>query len=471
MAELYFEDSMTRLNRGDARHMVELPDESVQCVVTSPPYWGLREYKGEQELIWGGRQDCPHEWSTPIITTKRGHAGPRDSGNSDEKVRRAQPVNAWQNSQCHLCGAWRGAYGLEPTVQMYVEHSLEFMREIRRVLRGDGLLYWNIGDSYASVGKWGGSTSGKHSAGLHGDTGVGRGRREYGCGLKAKDLCLIPFRVALAAQLDGWYVRADVIWDKVNVMPESVTDRPTRSHEHVLMLSKSARYYYDQEAVRETLQQSSIERAKNAWHGQQDDDAIHSQPDHTEVMGERWAPSKGRNLRSVWRFSTRPFRGRQRHFATFPEELPQKCILAATPEAGSCAACGRPWKRIVKKPDTKGRPTRSAQSKQEGTDEIHVNNNWAGYPKSAGQAYQDWRDSNPDVTVGWKPQCKCDAGDPAPAVVLDPFAGTGTTLWVAKKLGRAAVGYDISEAYCRLAVERNRQSALTLRGSPNGGAV
>jgi DNA modification methylase len=225
----------------DCRLMTELPDESVQCVVTSPPYWGLRKYSGNQDLIWGGDSNCKHEWGKEIVR-KKGYAGDKSTLAGIQTADITKEANS-QGNFCSLCGAWRGAYGLEPTPEMYVRHTIEILREIRRVLRKDGVVFWNIGDSYASgKGTCFNPGGGKGSYSGHGD------RKDAGAypldrgnismlqasGLKPKDLCLIPFRVAIAAQEDGWWVRSDIIWSKQNPMPESVKDRPTNSHESSL---------------------------------------------------------------------------------------------------------------------------------------------------------------------------------------------------------------------------------------------
>jgi len=155
------------------------------------------------------------------------------------------------SNTCSLCGAWKGAYGLEPTPEMYVEHTIEILREIRRVLRKDGVVFWNIGDSYAGSGGPGSQYDTKHPGyGKQFEKFTNPNKKGFKT-IKPKDLCLIPFRVAIAAQEDGWWVRSVIIWSKPNPMPESVTDRPTESHEYILMLTKSARYYWDMEAVRE----------------------------------------------------------------------------------------------------------------------------------------------------------------------------------------------------------------------------
>lgn len=378
------EDRLTTIFQGDARH-TDLPDESVQCVVTSPPYWGLRKYAGEQ-VIKG----------------------------------------------------WGCAYGLEPTIEMYVEHTLVFLREIGRVLRKDGVCFWNIGDSYANDGKWGGETGGKQAYLPDADR-KRCGREKRTTGLKPKDLCLIPFRVALAAQADGWWVRSVIIWAKNNPMPESVRDRCTESHEYILMLTKSANYYFDQEAVKEdsVTFDRELERQPHCFGGNK---GAELREQGIRIQGAEYHPKNGRNMRSVWIFPSQPYRGA--HFATFPEELPMRCIKAATPEAGSCAKCGKPWVRVIdRKPMEIRRSSRAEES---------------GIRTMASGTMVAPAESQ---TLGWKPQCDCGA-ETVPALVLDPFCGSGTTLWMAKKLGRRAVGYDISEEYCQLALERNRQMSL-----------
>ena len=253
-------------------HAIPLPNESVQCVVTSPPYWGLREYEGEQAMPWG----------SPL--------------------------------------------GLESTPELYVEHMVEVFREVGRVLRADGTLWLNLGDSYANDTKWGGSTGGKHAAGNHGQTGIGRQRSRTG--LKAKDLIGIPWRVAFALQADGWYLRSDIIWSKPNPMPESVTDRPTKSHEYLFLLTKSSRYYYDADAVREPAKYAGTEIRYGP------DAKIHEGGDAVNDKRTSSGFARGitvgehRNIRTVWDIATQPYAGA--HFATFPETIPERCIKAGS---------------------------------------------------------------------------------------------------------------------------------------------
>lgn len=296
--------------RADARHL-PLANGTVQCIVTSPPYWGLRKYQGMQDLIW------PSE-------------------------------------------TWRGGFGLEPTIPMYIEHTLVILREMRRVLRSDGVLFWNIGDSYYS---------GNKSDSIHGRLGLrsklqrnnmasdfaGAPHRQPQPGLKPKDLCLMPSRVALAAQEDGWWVRSMIIWAKPNAMPESVSDRPTNAYDHILMLTKSEHYYWDAKAVMSPAKESTMARlcqpnlenqhgSERAYGGEKangpmkpvlsrsvNPKALVNAP-NCKQNASFTAAIRGFvpevNLRNVWTFPVRGYRGA--HFATFPEELPRRCILAAS---------------------------------------------------------------------------------------------------------------------------------------------
>lgn len=421
-----------------AARVSELADESVQMVVTSPPYWGLRKYAGEQDLIWGNVDHCEHEWVTKTKSMEYVQGNPEFARPHREKKNFAAQTNT-----CSKCGCWRGAFGLEPTPELYVQHTVEILMEVRRVLRKDGVVFWNIGDRYAGSGgahkenhaNPGLSNSFKRDGVPHyADEGMTAHYAPANFGLKAKDLCLIPFRVALAAQDSGWWVRSVIIWSKNNPMPESVKDRPTEAHEYILMLTKSANYYYDQEAVREAYSPTP------RWGGDKYKGSVkdYENGEDDGLARERSCyPNSGRNLRSVWTFPTHGYSGA--HFAVYPEELPERCIKAATPEVGCCAKCGAPYERIVER-EQKDRSIPNGRS----PDQYKANG-------EGGQAgYTSF------VTLGWRPTCKCSAKK-VPSLVLDPFAGSGTTLWVAKKLGRRAVGYEISEEYCTMALDRNRQ--------------
>ena len=360
----YYADDWLTVYHGDTRAvMAEIEPESVNCVVTSPPYWGLRDY-GEP-----------------------------------------------------------GQLGLEPTPEAYVESMVAVFREVRRVLRSDGTVWLNLGDSYAAqrggtampaetlAGGVSGKGDEKSHRGRSVDTLGGRQdrsspefrtgpiahRNAAAFGLKHKDLVGIPWMVAFALRADGWYLRRDIIWSKPNPMPESVTDRPTSSHEYLFLLSKSERYHYDHIAVREPSIGQNIHDVTGSGYivpgqspqgGNRRTDKQRGHSRRHAGFNDRWdgmtkdeQQALGRNLRSVWTVATRPYPGA--HFATFPPKLIEPCIKAGCPENG---------------------------------------------------------------------------------VVLDPFAGSGTTGMVAQALSRRAVLIDLSMDYLGQLMDRNRAIPLGLAG-------
>jgi DNA modification methylase len=324
-----------------------LPAESVQCCVTSPPYWGLRDY-GLEPQVWGGEEGCPgHEWGDEkevpcgnapsdksTLTTNSGN-GPKEG----DKFHSSMASTASTGSFCRLCGAWRGSYGLEPTIELYVQHTVEIFREVRRVLRNDGVLFLNLGDSYYG----GGGAHQDHHANpgisksaerngvpkSRGERGPGKAltthngpNRQFQDGLKPKDLCMIPARVALALQADGWYLRSEITWCKTSPMPESVTDRPTSATEKVFMLTKSAKYFYNAEAAR-------VPSVKGAAGSRFDVGKTGAHQLGRAQAGER-KENGTRNLWNYWILGPEPFKGA--HFAVFPAELVRRCIAAGSKE-------------------------------------------------------------------------------------------------------------------------------------------
>ena len=262
----YITDPDFTLHLGDALDILrEMPDRSVDCCVTSPPYWGLRDYGAEGQL------------------------------------------------------------GLEPTPAEYVARMVEVFREVRRVLADHGTLWLNLGDSYAAQG--GGKEEGQYAE-KRVPGATWQAPRTPPAGLKPKDLVGIPWRTAFALQDDGWYLRSDIIWAKPNPMPESVTDRPTKAHEYVFLLSKQPRYYFDQEAVREPATYYGPNGGPDTMNG-----TVNARPrEMTSRAGVKPDVIPGRNIRSVWDIATQPYA--EAHFATFPEELPRRCIKAGCPKGG-----------------------------------------------------------------------------------------------------------------------------------------
>lgn len=335
-----------------------LPDKSIQTVCTSPPYWSLRDYGTEGQL------------------------------------------------------------GLEKTPQEYVQRLVNVFREIRRVLRDDGTVWLNLGDSYNS-GRDGGHPGGKNSGFQKVDSRYQNRSGANAPGLKPKDLVGIPWRLAFALQEDGWYLRSDIIWSKRVVMPSSVKDRPTKSHEYVFLLTKREKYFYDQESIREI----SLEG------------------------------SGGRNKRSVWEINPKPYKGA--HFATWPPDLVKPMIQAGTSECGACPQCGSPWKRVVTKGDVDKKHQKACGADKSG--EYH------------GEAIKDYQGAlaeNPSdvkrrILAGlrqrsfhWEPTCECKENPTSRSIVLDPFSGSATTGMVALQEGRDYIGIDLNESYLPLAEAR-----------------
>jgi DNA modification methylase len=269
-----------------------LPAQSVQCIITSPPYFGLRDY-GVPPSDW------PEIRYAPIAR---------------------MPEVAIPPASCCL--------GHEDSIEAFIGHLIHVWRLLWRVLRDDGVCWLNIGDAYANDSKWGGSTSGKHVHALHGDSGIGR--RRHTTGLRSKNLMLIPQRLALALQADGWIVRQEVIWHKPNGQPENVEDRPTRMHEQIWLLTKQERYCYNADAVREPQTGNAHARGKGITpKGAVADRGTNRANNSFQATTARYTEVPGgRNRRTVWTIPTRGFSGS--HFATFPEELVRVCMLAGS---------------------------------------------------------------------------------------------------------------------------------------------
>lgn len=284
-----------------------MPDECVNCVITSPPYYGQRDYK---TATWqGGDQKCDH-------------ALPDDAPNNSKMTlgQKTSHAGRFGMEPCRKCGAVRidSQIGLEQSPQAYVDKIVSVFREVRRVMRSDGTCWLVIGDSYA----W----------------GKGKCRNQFG--LKPKDLIGIPWRVALGLQADEWWLRQDIIWEKTNPMPESVRDRCTRSHEYVFMLTKNPKYYFDSDAIKEAQAASSLKRAKYGWHGRTDDGSGGSRTGSSfRQMAESdkpisTIPANGmRNKRSVWTVATASCK--LPHFASFPPKLIEPMVLAGCPIGGT----------------------------------------------------------------------------------------------------------------------------------------
>ena len=305
--------------------MRTLPSESVQMCCSSPPYFGLRDY---QTASWeGGSEDCDHEPDKTSPSSTLG--GGKDTQGAAKFFRRT----------CPKCGAVRvdNQIGLEETPEAYIAKLVEVFREVNRLLRDDGTLWLNLGDSYNGSGGPGGWADNKQTEGFKGEFKKYTNPNRNVSGLKPKDLIGIPWMSAFALRADGWYLRSDIIWHKPNPMPESVTDRPTKSHEYLFLLSKSREYFYDADAIKEpaaragemsggSLKVSSGNHFLPNGSGKQNLDRFGTKP----------LPDD-RNRRSVWTVATKPYGGA--HFATFPPELIEPCILAGSKPGDTVLDC------------------------------------------------------------------------------------------------------------------------------------
>lgn len=474
----------TRILHGDCRDILAgMPDASVHMVCTSPPYWGLRDY-GIPPSVWGGDSGCDHEWGDPGLSGQRqrnGSAGGLHDGRATNKLADNVMLHPQTGSFCQKCGAWNGALGLEPTPDLFVAHIVEVFREVRRVLRDDGTLWLNLGDSYASSPTGAIGLKSTVQGGLTNQrAGLGRPDKTGISGIKTKDMIGIPWMVAFALRADGWWLRKDIIWAKPNPMPESATDRPTSSHEHVFLLTKAEKYFFDGEAVREPTvgttpgdldggpqrnkDGSNANAGRNfrakgnakTFRGGGAYTLGQSRENHASVErtshGNVPNANSGRNIRDVWRIATAPFPGA--HFATFAPKLAETCIKAGTSEKGCCATCQAPWKRIT----TKGEPDIEHQ-RVSGSD---TEGQYTGQSTKDHDAHgiQNASDVKRRILAGmrkrtydWKPSCECGA-EVVPCTVLDPLGGAGTVGLVANRLGRDAILIDLNPEYCSMAERR-----------------
>tara|TARA_R100001463_G_scaffold43278_1_gene90366 strand:+ start:207 stop:1370 length:1164 start_codon:yes stop_codon:yes gene_type:complete len=346
----------------------ELPDQSVNTCITSPPYWGLRDY-GEGEQL-----------------------------------------------------------GMEDTPEEFVNNMVEVFREVKRVLRDDGTVWLNLGDSYSSGGR---TTTTNQS--LRGDKDYGVTRPKPSKGIKPKDLIGIPWRVAFALQQDGWYLRQDIIWHKPNPMPESVKDRCTKAHEYIFLLSKSPKYYFDNEAIKED---AKFPDGPNTPKSIKAVDGVYSK--NLQKIGA----NPKRNKRSVWTVTTKPFKGA--HFATFPMDLIEPCVLAGCPEK-ICVGCNTPYVRQVES-------KRFKRNELPKDDPRYRPNTYEGSYKDingkADAGYTETKD------LGLQKQCDCKTNETKSGTVLDPFGGSGTTGIVASNHNRKAVLIELNTEYIEIARQR-----------------
>ena len=452
--------------------MEKIPNNSIHCCITSPPYWGLRDYGTAK---WeGGDEKCEHKeakeksrYDYDLSKARTGtHKGAKE-GTDQAK---------WKDI-CPTCGAKKvdNQLGLEKTPEEYVNNLVEVFREVKRVLRDDGTLWLNLGDSY-----WGGKgasgqgspeyqdsrtntlNKGHHHVGGPKKTRPADGKHHT---IKPKDLVGIPWRVAFALQADGWYLRQDIIWAKPNCMPESVKDRCTKNHEYIFLLTKSPKYFYDNEAIKEPVSSDSLKRAQYGWDCDRPSTknaSMNGSGIHTKKMGNRFVNISGKNKRSVWTVSPKPFK--DAHFAVFPPDLIEPCVLAGTSAKGCCSECSAPYKRQTGRPCPQCSHLIPTQFKECSACGFR-NTNWEEERKNNSQTRSGENNTIGSLTArktkitsktidgGWQPTCECNANI-IPCTILDPFGGSGTTAAVALKHNRKAILCELNEDYGRIMPKR-----------------
>lgn len=299
-----------------------LPEKSFHTCITSPPYFGLRDYG---TATWeGGDPNCDHKIPANEHDPKR--------GTSDASTSHTLRFN---RTHCHKCGAMRidEQLGLEAIPEEYVANMVKVFREVKRVLRDDGTLWLNIGDSYCNSNGFARASPEYQREGRNNMPANDRKLDKlHATGLKTKDLIGIPWMLAFALRADGWYLRQDIIWHKPNPMPESVEDRCTKAHEYIFLLSKSSKYYFDHEAIKEKSNGWPINGAKSRGETDYANASGIKKHPQQDAYGGLGGDGETRNKRSVWTVTTKPFKGA--HFAVFPEDLIIPCILAGSPERG-----------------------------------------------------------------------------------------------------------------------------------------
>lgn len=512
-----------KIHIGDCREVMKgMKAGSAHVAITSPPYWGLRDYDTEP-VLWGGKDDCEHVWGdqlTRAVSNKNAGFGERQaakgqrwSATNPTEKQQQQGASASQGQFCQRCNCWRGNLGLEPQPSMFIDHLVEVMRGVWRVLRDDGILFLSLGDSYGhgtNAKRQRSKTSKKISSAQH----IAQGGRHGG---QSKQLLGIPWRVALALQADGWYLRSAIPWLKKNSMPESVRDRPTTAHEFVFMLTKRKRYYYDSESVKmpasisgwQKERDKGIEQEYRRYHtgesstlntikstgtrNRRTSDTFYESLDirieqqraylahleHVRANGGMLLSEDGSPAALL--VNTASFSGA--HFATFPLRLVKPLIACGSSERGACPECGSPWTRVVE------RKTSTPGQKPGYLQDTNARND--------GERAGSWTDAK-STTAGWQPSCTCsglaiigpqpatpsqkkgvsdldyehnlmlwqqrmdkwrqdwaslkplyDAEPVVHATVFDPFMGAGTTLLQADRMGRDAIGIELNETYAR----------------------
>jgi DNA modification methylase len=409
------QDWANEVHQGDVREKLqEMPEESVDMVITSPPYYGLRDYGDEVESVWGGDDNCEHKWCVEANLSSQGGNNTEENppdvrGNEHTQETRLRGEGGVNSNYCSKCGAWKGQLGLEPSPIQFVQNITEICNEIYRVLKPSGSFYLNLGDTYAG----GGGISGVPD---DWDSASTEDREKYPDSVPARDVqfpdkckMLIPHRVAISLIDEEWILRNDNVWFKGgSAMPESVTDRRTTSFEFLFHFVKEQEYYYDEL------------KAKN---------------------------ENGANELDVFEVNTASHS--DAHFAVFPSELIESPINSSCP-AKLCSKCRKPYKPKVEKESNPegilGEKEPNSRTKSGG----HKPEEIEGTRLKEGHNPTQYSNV---ISAEYIKDCECDASE-APGVVLDPFIGSGTTAVVAEQLDRDWIGIDLNKDYVDMSYDR-----------------
>ena len=418
---------INKVYKGNSLEVLKtFPDESLDMCITSPPYWGLRDY-GTDGQIWGGDENCEHDFDKSKRKLHSGTYGKNDNALPHHK--NASIVD-WEVEDviCNKCGAWKGELGLEPTPEQFINNLCDIFDEVKRVLRPHGSCWVNLGDSYCRT-----PNEQVHQKGINAKYQYNyKHNKNYGDLYKPKSLVQIPSRFAIEMTNRGWILRNELIWHKPSCMPASVTDRFTVDFEKLFFFTKNKKYYFKQQL--EPVKEISLKRAEYGW------DGTHAtgrscNPEKGVKMGERWANPNGRNKRTVWSINTATFKGA--HFAVYPPELIETPIDAGCPEYVD-KKTGKPRERTIEK--------KSLERHELPTDNPNYRPARYEGKYKQGQRFATYKDKG--YTDGRK------KNEFKPGVVLDPFFGSGTTGEVAMEQGKDWVGIELNEDYEKISQKR-----------------
>jgi len=458
------EDFVGKIICGDClKIMRDIPDNSIDVVLTSPPYWALRDYSTNPQ-IWGGDKNCKHIWRE-IDVLRKATKGDKPSKNSKVAINRTNSENrpGKPSDFCSKCGAWRGELGLEPTFDLYISHLCDIFDEAKRVLKKSGSCWVVIGDTYS------GSGAGQKDTGKAVYKEDNFRKNPVKTNLPNKCLCQIPFRFSIEMCNRGWILRNTIIWHKNNCMPSSVNDRFTVDFEYVFFFTKNKKYFFNQQfepMLSNEYDKKRMSGGRKEYKGKwsdSDDAESYGSPRARTQRKKSWDSKRiqtafvagykqGRNKRCVWNINTKRFK--EPHFAVFPEKLIEPMIDAGCPRY-VCSKCGKPREKIyevvghqitdfikIDGGDKNGKYYGSEQKDYESSKTQKPSETKKRIFKSMSEI-KDYKYSD----------CHCGAKF-KPGIVLDPFLGAGTTAVVAKKLGRNFIGIELNPDYIEIAKKR-----------------